>query len=93
MEAINIAELKNKLSLYLQKVRKGEEIIVRDRDMPVAKIIPWNSEHEDELFNLAKQGLAVLGKGQIDDSFWDLPAPKVSAKALRDAMTWERDDA
>ncbi len=93
MKAINIAELKNNLSLYLRRVRTGEEILVRDRDIPVAKIIPWHGEQDDQLLELAKQGKILLGSGQIEDHFWQLPAPRVSEKALRDAMFAEREDA
>jgi len=93
MKTINIAELKNKLSLYLNKVRIGDEIVVRDRDIPIAKIIPWHGEHDDQLLTLAKKGIVRLGNGQIDDHFWQLPAPRVSEKALRDAMIAEREDA
>jgi prevent-host-death family protein len=92
MKAINIAELKNNLSLYLRKVRTGEEIVVRDRDIPVAKLIPWHGEHDDELTTLASRGIIRLGKGQIDDDFWQLPdPPRVSEKALREAMMAERE--
>ena len=92
MKAINITELKNNLSMYLRKVRTGEEIIVRDRDIPVAKIIPWCGEHDDELLVLASKGIIRLGKGQIEDDFWELPAPKVPKQALRYAMVAERED-
>ena len=36
MLAVNIAELKARLSSYLQRVRAGEEIVTRDRNLPVA---------------------------------------------------------
>ncbi|HEY9786464.1 MAG TPA: type II toxin-antitoxin system prevent-host-death family antitoxin [Candidatus Obscuribacterales bacterium] len=92
MKPINIAELKNNLSLYLNKVRRGEEIVVRDRNTPIAKIIPWQGEQDDELNSLASRGLLRLGQGEIDDQFWHLPAPRVSAKALHDAVKAERAD-
>ena len=92
MKAINIAELKNNLSMYLRKVRTGEEIVVRDRDIPVARIIPWQGDPDDELLALANQGLLLLGEGEVEDQFWQLPAPKVSAEALRYAMEAERED-
>ena len=37
---VKIGLLKNELSKYLQKVRKGEEITVTDRNVAIAKIIP-----------------------------------------------------
>jgi len=53
MRTVNIGELKNQLSAYLQYVRNGEEVIVRDRNTPVARILPIPadslSEHEAKL--------------------------------------------
>jgi prevent-host-death family protein len=92
MEAVNIAELKNNLSLYLKKVRAGEEIIVRDRNVPVARIVPWQTEHDDELLVLASQGLVRLGNGHIDDQFWQMPAPRISQQTLNAAVLAERLD-
>jgi antitoxin (DNA-binding transcriptional repressor) of toxin-antitoxin stability system len=37
MKSVNIAELKNRLSLYLKEVRAGEEIVIRDRDLAIAR--------------------------------------------------------
>jgi prevent-host-death family protein len=37
---IGVRELKNGLSGYLRRVRKGETIVVTDRGHPVARIIP-----------------------------------------------------
>jgi len=40
MRSTNIADLCNHLSRYLKEVRAGEEIVVHDRQLPFAKIIP-----------------------------------------------------
>ena len=32
MKSVNIAQLKNRLSSYLNEVRAGEEIVIRDRE-------------------------------------------------------------
>lgn len=40
MSSINISSLKDQLSAVLQRVRKGEEIVVMDRDRPVARLTP-----------------------------------------------------
>ena len=40
MKAVGIAELKARLSEYLRAVRRGETILVLDRDTPVAEIVP-----------------------------------------------------
>ena len=36
-----IATLKNNLSRYLKSVQAGEEVIVMDRDTPVARLVPF----------------------------------------------------
>ena len=43
MKTVNIADLKNRLSSYLQLVREGEEIIVKDRNHPIARITPYDT--------------------------------------------------
>ena len=94
MKSVNIAELKNRLSLYLKEVKAGEEILVRDRERPVARIVPLTHalDQDDELLVLAARGKIRLGEGVIDDSFWGLPAPRVKPEILRGAMEQERNE-
>ena len=40
MKSVNVAELKNRLSHYLRIVRRGQPILVRDRDRVIARIEP-----------------------------------------------------
>jgi antitoxin (DNA-binding transcriptional repressor) of toxin-antitoxin stability system len=40
MKKAGIAELKNRLSHYLQFVRRGQSVLVFDRDTPIARIDP-----------------------------------------------------
>ncbi len=40
MKIANIAELKNNLSKYLASVEKGEQVEIRKRNVPVARIVP-----------------------------------------------------
>jgi prevent-host-death family protein len=40
MKIANIAELKNKLSEYLAFVEQGEEIEIRKRNVPIARVVP-----------------------------------------------------
>ena len=40
MRTVNIADLKNNLSAHLKRVRAGEELIVKDRNRPVARLMP-----------------------------------------------------
>ena len=40
MQTVNIAELKSNLSAFLEQVRNGEELIVKDRNRPIARLMP-----------------------------------------------------
>jgi prevent-host-death family protein len=91
MKAVNIAELKNRLSFYLNEVKSGHEVLVRDRNIPIARILPVTHESsDDELLLLAAEGKIRLGEGEIGDEFWDLPAPRVPTTAIRKAVAEER---
>lgn len=94
MKTVNIAELKNRLSVYLNEVRAGHEVLVRDRNTPIARIVPiaHGADQDDELRALAAQGKVRLAEKVMDESFWDLPAPRVSEDTLRDALNSERDE-
>jgi prevent-host-death family protein len=94
MKVVNIAELKNRLSVYLNEVKAGKEILIRDRNLPIAKIVPLHRlpQEDGELLRLEAQGKIRLGEGAIDDEFWNLSAPRVTVEAIRKAMKWERDE-
>ena len=38
---VKIAELKDKLSAYLRLVREGNEVIIKDRDTPIARLTAY----------------------------------------------------
>jgi len=68
MMTVGIRELKIHLSRYLSKVRSGEEIIITDRNEPVARIIrepSSNKKLRDILVQMAGQGLIILPKKSI----------------------------
>jgi len=46
MRVVNIGELKARLSAHIKLVKKGEEVLVCDRNKPVARIIPCSVEDE-----------------------------------------------
>ncbi len=94
MKAVNVAELKTHLSLYLNEVKAGEEIEIREHEQPIALIVPAPGANslEDERLALAAQGKLHLGEGPIEDSFWDMPAPEVPMEVLRRVVKEERDE-
>ena len=47
MRQTKVSELKAKLSTYLAEVRRGETIIVCDRNTPIARIVPVEDGVDD----------------------------------------------
>jgi antitoxin (DNA-binding transcriptional repressor) of toxin-antitoxin stability system len=98
MRPVPIGELKNRLSAYLQLVRAGEEIVVRDRLIPIAKIVPLDEASADlEDQTLVSAGLMKLPSKPFDPArFWaigrGLRTPKLSRMALQQAMDEVRED-
>jgi prevent-host-death family protein len=48
MRTVNISDLKAQLSAHIQWVREGEEVLVCDRNQPVARIIPCCMDDQPE---------------------------------------------
>ncbi len=44
MKRVRIADLKARLSAHLRYVRSGREIVVLDRDTPVARLLPYERD-------------------------------------------------
>jgi len=68
MKKAKIAELKNSLSRYLDHVRDGGQVLVMDRDTPVARILPVESVSEgadDRLDRLERRGVIRKGRGGV----------------------------
>jgi len=72
VRTVNVAELKDRLSAYLHRVRAGEELLVRDRNLPIAKIVPLNEEEiEAEELSLLASGQMTLPKRRFrENQFW-----------------------
>ena len=60
MRSVNIAALKNELSRHLNEVRQGEELLTRDRNAPIAKIVPLQRADE-----LQAEELALVAAGKL----------------------------
>lgn len=71
MRSVNVAELKNQLSKYLRFAKSGEEVVIRDRNLPVAKLVPFSAEGADD------QELALVAAGKLR-----LPKMRLDVKAL-----------
>ena len=95
MRTVNIGTLKNQLSAHLKLVRNGEEIIVCDRNVPVARILPFQAPEnfDAEEARLIAAGIMTPPKDPAPmdwDAFWALPTGSVSDEAGKAAIDWDR---
>ena len=53
--SVNITELRSRLRTYLSRVRCGEGILIRDRNLAIAKIVPLSKteDFDEELLEMA----------------------------------------
>ena len=94
MRSVNVAELKNKLSAYLAYAKAGEEIVVRERNRPIARLVPFAADDatEEELA-LAAAGILRLPEKPFDyENFSKLPWPKVDGNRGTQAVIDERNE-
>lgn len=96
MKTVNVARLKNQLSLYLRYVRKGEPVLIRDRNNPIAKIVPLElgGDEDTELTSLVASGILKLPEipGGTPPSFYRLPRTRLVKKNLSAMIREERDE-
>jgi prevent-host-death family protein len=95
MRSVNVAELKNRLSTYLTFAKAGEVVVIRDRNLPVAKLVPISSEDasEEELL-LVATGAMRLPEAPLDvDALWKMPKATVAGSRGVEALLEERDEA
>ena len=92
MRSTNIADLRNHLTQYLKEVRAGEEIIVRDRQRPIAKIVPFSVDDDESDADLVAAGLMRKGTGRLPASFWKARRPRVSLDTVLAAVSADRDE-
>lgn len=93
MRTVNISDLKARLSAHIQHVRDGEEVLVCDRDQPVARIVPCRLEgHSEQERRLVARGVLTPPLSKRPASLtWPEPPGNVSDKVLEQIWREERE--
>lgn len=96
MKSVNVAELKNRLSHYLRLVRRGEAILVRDREQVIARLEPAgdaaaSGTDAELLAALERKGAVRRARGAIDEELLER-RPRVKADVVG-ALLKEREEA
>ena len=88
MLTVNVAVLKNQLSAYLLRVRNGEELLIRDRNLPIAKIVPLRHDEVDlDEMSLVASGQISLPKKPFQaNRFWSIGAGAEKSQKVKSAI-------
>jgi prevent-host-death family protein len=95
MKNASVSELKAGLSRYLDMVRRGSEVQILERGVPIARLVGLSrapaGDDQRKIDRLVKAGVVRRGAGSLR---WVLKEPPVvAAKAkLREALATDRED-
>lgn len=97
MRTAKISELKAKLSAHIRYVKNGEEVLIFDRNTPVARLVPPGPVVEDEdarMRRLIAKGVITPPKEpRVEGEEWpEPPGPNcVSREVMEQVWREERD--
>lgn len=93
MRTVNLGELEAQLSGLVQYVQTGEEIVIRDRDTPVARILPFHGELGWDETELVASGQMKMPEREMNwDHFFSSEAGDVARELAVQAVVESRGD-
>ena len=96
MRTAKISELKAKLSAHIEYVKRGEEVLILDRNIPVARLVPVapvEEYGERERRLIAKGILSPPKVPRVEGDEWpDPPGPMIPREVMDQVWREERGD-
>jgi prevent-host-death family protein len=95
VKTASVTELKARLAHYLRMVRRGTEVQVLERGVPIARLVgiePASGRDAERIERLAKAGIVRRGSGALR---WLLTEPPIAPKRtgkLSAALDEDRED-
>ena len=90
--SLSVVQLKSRLSEYLRRVKAGAELVITERGVPVAKLVPLDAveRRTTRRLRLSKNGVVRPGKGKLP-AILQSP-PEGPGAGVLDALLAERGD-
>jgi len=88
---VGVRELRQNLSIYLDRVKAGESLEVTEHGHPVARLAPLEASEGSLLDRLVRDGRARRGRGNLSDLPRPTNVPGVSLSAVLQSMRDEDD--
>jgi prevent-host-death family protein len=95
MKKATISETKNRLSAYLELVKRGETVLILERDRPIARLVPVEVAGRGDGARLAELERLGIVRRAVRRPSRKLPPPIVlpAGVSLVDAVLDEREEA
>jgi prevent-host-death family protein len=92
--AASVVEIKTKLSEYLRLVKAGHEIIITERGLPVARVVPLDEAERKSTrrTRLSRTGVVRMGRGRLPKLLQQAPTGPDVGEAVLSALLAERGD-
>lgn len=86
---IGIREIRQDASIILARVEEGEEFIITNRGIPVARLLPIEVDENALIEEMIANGDIIEAEGNL----WDLPLPtlKLKGKSATQQLIEERE--
>ena len=86
---IGVREIRQDASTILARVEEGEEFIITNRGLPIARLIPFDKDDEELIAEMIANGEISAPDGKL----WDLPLPthKIKGKSATAQLIEERE--
>jgi prevent-host-death family protein len=91
MRKVNISDLKARLSAHIQLVKDGEEVLVCDRNKPVARIVPCRLTHHSQEQRLVARGVLAPPLKKRSALSWPAPPGNISDEVMEQVLQEERE--
>lgn len=90
----NVAQLKARLSEYLRQVRGGTELVVTERGIPIARLVPLEDgeRRQTRRDRLVRAGVLRPGRGQLRKGLQRPPQGAATGAGVLKALLEERAD-
>ena len=90
----SVVDLKARLSEHLRQVKSGHELIVTERGVPVARLLPLDDSERRSTrrFRLTRSGVLRPGRGKLPEQLKRAPEGASSGAGVLAALLAERGD-
>ena len=88
----SVVQLKSRLSEYLRRVKAGGELVITERGVPVARLMPLDAAERrtTRRLRLSKTGIVRAGRGKLPKRLQT--PPEGPETGVLDALLSERGD-